>query len=184
MKKPPPFVPSCLMAICEAAGPEASTWEVTALPSASFDRLEQRHRVGRGERLHHALRDEDEGDHERQRQQDVERAAREIDPEVADRGARAPRETADQRDQHRHAGRRRHEVLHGEAEHLRQVAQRRFAAVALPVRVRREARRGIERRVGRDGRQALRIERQRPCTRCSTYTTKRPATLKTSIASA
>ena len=26
LKKPPPFVPSCLMAICEAAGPSASVW--------------------------------------------------------------------------------------------------------------------------------------------------------------
>ncbi len=26
LKKPPPFVPSCLMAICDAAGPSASVW--------------------------------------------------------------------------------------------------------------------------------------------------------------
>ena len=26
LKKPPPFVPSCLIAICEAAGPSASVW--------------------------------------------------------------------------------------------------------------------------------------------------------------
>ena len=35
LKKPPPLVPSCLMAICEAAGPSGSTCSVTALPSAS-----------------------------------------------------------------------------------------------------------------------------------------------------
>ena len=35
LKKPPPLVPSCLMAICEAAGPTASTCCVTALPFAS-----------------------------------------------------------------------------------------------------------------------------------------------------
>ena len=26
LKNPPPFVPSCLIAICEAAGPSASVW--------------------------------------------------------------------------------------------------------------------------------------------------------------
>ncbi len=31
LKKPPPLVPSCLIAICEAAGPSASVW----LPPAS-----------------------------------------------------------------------------------------------------------------------------------------------------
>ncbi len=35
LKKPPPLVPSCLIAICEAAGPTASACSVTALPSAS-----------------------------------------------------------------------------------------------------------------------------------------------------
>ena len=36
LKKPPPLVPSCLMAICDAAGPVAIAWVVTAavLPSA------------------------------------------------------------------------------------------------------------------------------------------------------
>ena len=36
LKKPPPFVPSCLIAIWEAAGPRARVCPVTSLPSASF----------------------------------------------------------------------------------------------------------------------------------------------------
>ncbi len=32
LKKPPPFVPSCLIAICEAAGPTARIWLVTLWP--------------------------------------------------------------------------------------------------------------------------------------------------------
>ena len=45
LKKPPPLVPNCLMAICEAAGPTASTcwvcWTVTmtGLPEASLTGL-------------------------------------------------------------------------------------------------------------------------------------------------
>ena len=63
-------------------------------------------------------------------------------------------------DQHRHAGCRRDEVLHGQPEHLRQVAHRRLAAVALPVGVGGEADGRVERRVGRDGAEPLRVERQ------------------------
>ena len=96
LKKPPPLVPSCLMATCEAAGPDgdASARASTASPSpacrrrrgracrprrpsASRSRRLHRLRLGvRGERLHHALGDERQGEHERQRQQDVERRAR------------------------------------------------------------------------------------------------------------
>ena len=72
----------------------------------------------------------------------------------------AAHEAADQRDQHGDAGRRRQEVLHGEPEHLRQIAHRRLAAVALPVRVRGEADRGVHRRIGADRAEALRIQRQ------------------------
>ena len=46
--------------------------------------------------------------------------------------------------QHRHASGRRHEVLHGERRHLGEVAQRRFAAVGLPVGVGDETDGGVE----------------------------------------
>ncbi len=47
-------------------------------------RIEQLDRAVRREALHDALRHQHDCEHERQRQQDVQRAAREIDPEVAD----------------------------------------------------------------------------------------------------
>ncbi len=43
---------------------------------------------------------------------------------------------------------------------MRQVAERRFAAVALPVRVRGEADAGVERQIGRGANHALRIQGQ------------------------
>jgi hypothetical protein len=35
LKNPPPFVPSCFIAICEAAGPTANTCSAIAFPFAS-----------------------------------------------------------------------------------------------------------------------------------------------------
>ena len=58
MKKPPPLVPSCLIAICEAAGPIGSSCSVTACPSASAVAIEQRDRLVGREVLHHALGDQ------------------------------------------------------------------------------------------------------------------------------
>ena len=48
LKNPPPFVPSCLIAICEAAGPSASVWSPPI--AVVKDRAAQR--------LHDALGDE------------------------------------------------------------------------------------------------------------------------------
>ncbi len=123
-------------------------------------RLDQRHRRVLVERLRHALAHQHERQDDRQRQQDVDRRADEIGPEVADAARFLAGEAADQRDEHRHSGGRRDEVLHGEPEHLREVAHRRFAAVTLPVGVRGEARRGVERGIRTDGGHRLRIERQ------------------------
>jgi hypothetical protein len=112
------------------------------------------------ESLHDALADQRDRQQDRQRQQDVECRAHQIDPEVAQFRRFALHETARQGDQHRHAGRGRDEVLHGQAEHLRQVAHRRLAAVRLPVGVGSKAGGGIEGQVGRRRRHAVRIERQ------------------------
>ena len=60
----------------------------------------------------------------------------------------------------REAGRDRDEVLHIQPQHLGQVAHRRLAAVALPVRVRGEAHGRVERRVGRDRPEVLRVQGQ------------------------
>ena len=110
--------------------------------------------------MRHALPHENKRGDDGQRQQHVERAAGEIDPEIADGLAGGPREGADQRHGKRDAGGSRHEILGGEPHHLRQIAERAFAAVVLPVGVAGEADRGVEGKVGRDGRHACRIERQ------------------------
>ena len=92
--------------------------------------------------------------------QDVERAAGDIDPEIADRLHRRAREAADQRERQHDAGRRRQEVLMREAEHLREVRHRALAAVVLPVGVGDEAHRRVEGEIGRHRRLFGRIERQ------------------------
>ena len=80
LKEPPPLVPSSLMISCEANGPLG-------------DRLRgalDRHRVGGAVQvLDDALRDEEQRADDRDRQQDVEEAAREVDPEVAELAGRS-----------------------------------------------------------------------------------------------
>ena len=69
-------------------------------------------------------------------------------------------EGAHQREGHRQAGRGGQEVVHGEAEHLREMTHRRLAAVVLPVGVGDEADRRVEREIRRHRVEPLRIERQ------------------------
>ncbi len=127
----------------------------------AFQRLGHRVRM---EILDDSLRAEDDRDDDGDRQEDVERGARQVDPEVADPIRFVPRESANERDGDRDARGRRHEVLHGERGHLDEVAHRRFAAVPLPVRVGHEAHGRVERLVRRDLTRAesLRVERQVP----------------------
>ncbi len=79
LKKPPPLVPSILIASCEATGPCAMSL---------LEPLDARH-LGVGvEVLRHALPDEEEREDDADRQQDVEHAARQVHPEVAQMPAR------------------------------------------------------------------------------------------------
>ena len=103
----------------------------------------------RPERLRHALPDQEQRVDNADRHQDVERATGDIDPEVADRLHRSARKAADQRDREHDAGRRRQEVLVRQPEHLRQIGERAFAAVVLPVGVGDEAHGRVERQVRR-----------------------------------
>ena len=90
----------------------------------------------------------------------AQRGAGEVDPEVAERALATTDDAADDRHGHRHAGGGRHEVLHGQAEHLGQVAHRQLGAVPLPVRVGHEADGHVERAERGDGRHVRRVERQ------------------------
>ena len=114
--------------------------------------------LGAGQGLHHALRYQHEGEDQGQGNKDVEDPAREVGPEVPDGLLAAPCDAADQGHQHGHAGRGRQEVLHGQAEHLRQIAHRRFADVPLPVGVRDEAHRRVEGGPGLDRPEVRRVQ--------------------------
>ena len=116
---------------------------------------------GTGQRLRHAESDEDERADDRDRQEDVKRNPRQVDPEVPDRRRRRAREAAHEGERHREARRRRQEVVHGEAEHLGEMTHGRLAAVVLPVRIGDEAGRGVEGEIGRDGVEAARVQRQK-----------------------
>ncbi len=114
--------------------------------------------------LDDALRGEQQGGNERDRQQEVDGRAGHVDPEVADRRLALPRKAADEGDGDGDARGGRGEVLYGQRRHLSEVAHRRLADVRLPVRVGDETDRGIERGIGRDLRRAepLRVQGQVP----------------------
>src|SRR5208337_4698966 len=110
--------------------------------------------------LRHALPDEDKTHDDGYGQQYVQRAAREIDPEIADSVRRAACEAADKRNRKRNAGRRRNEIMDRKPGHLYQIAHCAFRRVGLPVRIGDEADRGVEGEVRRYSRQSLRVEGQ------------------------
>ena len=105
LKKPPPLVPSCLMAICEAAGPTAIVCVVIVWPSAVDVRLHQLRLLRRSQRLHDPLRHQHDGEDERERQQHVENGPGQVHPEVAQPVGGAAGEAADEGDHHRYARR-------------------------------------------------------------------------------
>ena len=117
-------------------------------------------RLGRVPRLRHTLPDQHEGSDEGDRQQDVQHAAGQVDPVVADRGRAAPRETAEQGDRDGQAGGGRGEVADGEDGGLGQVRRARLTGVVLPVRVGLEADGRVERELRGHGRDARLVERQ------------------------
>ncbi len=99
--------------------------------------------------LRHALPHEKQPDDDRDGQQNVERAAREVDPEISERLHVRAHQPPNDRDGDRNADPGRGEVVPGEPGHLREVAHRRLARIELPVRVRRKTDGGVPREVGR-----------------------------------
>ena len=113
-----------------------------------------------GKILRDALPDHDQTDNDTDGQQHVQRAAGHIDPEIANAFRRPSAEAADQGKRQRDPGGGAEKVVHREAGHLDEVAERGFRHVGLPVRVCNEADRGIEREVGRHCIEVLRVQRQ------------------------
>ena len=104
---------------------------------------------------------EDDRADDRDRQQDSNRAADQVDPEVSEVAAVAPDEAANEGDRDGHADRGRHEVLHGQTRHLDQVALGGFTRVGLPVGVGHEADGGVPgQRRGHRCRGVIEVQRQ------------------------
>ncbi|MCY1354583.1 hypothetical protein D9M69_409660 [compost metagenome] len=121
----------------------------------------QGHRVGVvQESLRNALPDEEQRQQQAQRQQAVEGAAGQVDPEVAQAVGAAAADAAGEGHQHAEADGGADEVLHAEADHLAEIAQGGFAAIGLPVGVGDEAHGGVERQAPFQPRQLLRVQRQ------------------------
>ncbi len=111
--------------------------------------------------LHHAARDQYDRADDRDREQQPERPSEQVDPEVSDRAGPAAREATHQGDGHRDADRGRHEVLHGQAGELHGIAHRDVGRVRLPVRVRHEGGRRVERQAFGNGGEAERVRQDR-----------------------
>ncbi len=149
--------------------------EVAPVRSQLLDRLHARVRAAgdllrrAGDRVHvgeavgvldDAGGEEHDREHEGERQEDAERRTHEVDPEVPDGALPGAGETSDQCGHDRHAHGGRDELLHGQAHHLGEVAQRGLTGVALPVGVGDEAHRGVERQRRLHVRHVGRVERQ------------------------
>ena len=148
VEEPPPSPLRSLIASCLATGPRAMScmhpraWSPPTGPKVAA------HPGRPGPSGYHA-----------DRQKHVERAAREVDPEVADvlasRRAK-PRIRAITTAIPDAAER----TMDGNARHLAQIAERRLAAIGLPAGVGRKAHSGVQREVRCECRKFLRIKRQ------------------------
>ena len=105
LKKPPPLLPISLIHSWEAIGPDGDVLRRA---------LEGRDDLRRVPGLRNALPDEDQRADDGDRQQDVEHAAGQVDPVVAERLGAAAGQAADQRDRDGEARGGRGEVADGE----------------------------------------------------------------------
>ena len=153
LKKPPPFVPSSLIASWLATGPPGSSASRPGRVVASREAVE--------------VLDDALARRARARRRTPAAAGCARRPRTGrPRSCRSCRSGARarpriERDRDGDADGGRDEVLHREPGHLGEVAHRRLAGVVLPVRVGDEADRGVERERRRDGCDVGRVERQR-----------------------
>ena len=151
LKKPPPLVPSCLIASWLAAGPRVI---VCAAPSSVVTCAGPSNVMTTPRATSTTAITNESGI--RMYSVPRTRSAQKLPMPLLVRAG----EPADERHRDGHAGRGRDEVLHGKAGGLRQVAHGRLGDVGLPVRVRHEADRRVHRDVGAHALQRDRVERQ------------------------
>ena len=111
--------------------------------------------------LYHSLLNEQDRENDRRRQENVQRTAHQIGPEIPERAARLASDSTDECRRDAHANRSGCEIVKRELHHLRQVRHRRLTRIALPVGVRGERRSGLEALAVSDRLQVLWIQRQR-----------------------
>ena len=97
--------------------------------------------------LRHALLNKEQGHQQRERQQQPQGNARQIDPGIAEGRHFLPGEGAGQGEDHGDAGGGGEEILHRQADHLAEITHGAFAGVSLPVGIADKADRGIERQI-------------------------------------
>ena len=170
--KPPPFVPSCLIATWDDCGAERydrlghllHRRRIIGIDESPLGinahRLQKLHHLIALKRLGRSLPYSHQSEHQRQGQQHVEHRAHDIDEEVPELAAVRRCQAPQQRECHRDADGRRKEVLHRQTNRLREVAQIRLTGDRLPIGVRHKARRHIEGRIERKPRKALGVPRQ------------------------
>src|SRR6476660_3684789 len=116
-------------------------------------------RLARIEVLDHALAEQERGKDEREREEDARDGAHEVDPEVSERASPPAHETANQGNGDGRTSSGGDEVVERKPRHLAEVRHRHFTRVVLPVRVREEADRRVERKVGSDVTERVWVER-------------------------
>ena len=97
--------------------------------------------------LRHALLNKEQGHQQRERQQQPQGNARQVDPGIAEGRHFLPGEGAGQGEYHGDPGGGREEILHRQADHLAEITHCAFAGVSLPVSIADKADRGIERQI-------------------------------------
>src|SRR5580692_5061014 len=138
-------------------------WLTVRTHSLHLLRLYQRDFVVRFQVLYNSLRNQEKSPDHTKREKHPKAAANKVHPEIS-YGFHLPASNAANKGNAQHdAGRRGGKVVIGQPSHLGEITHRGFTRVFLPIRVRGERRRRIEREMSRCYRaKLLRIERQKP----------------------
>ncbi len=126
----------------------------------TLDALQRGVGLIRVEVLQRPLLDKNQRQQQGKGQQDPQGDTGDIYPGVTQRIDAFAGKGADQGEDHRHPAGSREKVLHRQADHLTEVAQRALAAVGLPVGVRHKAHGGIQCQMPRQSGQLLWVKRQ------------------------